>query len=67
MPDKATMFELLSKNGDYSEKLSSILIDGEEYSMMNNGLNIAVYDNDSKKFVDKVCFDTHNPDLPAIR
>ena len=67
MADKATMFELLSKNGDYTEMQSSIIIDGEECSMMNNGLNVAVYDNDSKKLVDKVCFDTHNPDLPAIR
>lgn len=42
--------------------LSSTLIDGEEYSVNNIGLNIVVYDKDLSRVVDSVCFNTTRKD-----
>ncbi len=47
--------------------VSSIVIDGEEYSMDGRGLNIVVYDNIYRKVMDSVCFDTFSPELTAVR
>ena len=39
---------------------SSIQIDGKEYSVNNRGLNFVVFDTQSGKVVDSVCFDTYS-------
>ncbi|MBR3041538.1 MAG: hypothetical protein IKH94_02565 [Eubacterium sp.] len=41
-----------------SGDISNILIDGEEYSWNNRGINIVVYDNDAETIVDDTYFDT---------
>lgn len=46
---------------------SSINIAGKEYSKNGRGLNIVVYNNDLKKVVDSVVFDTHDTALTATR
>lgn len=66
-PEKVTMtgsirggktLYTLSSAGYPSGASSSIVIDGVEYSMDCNGINLAVYDNTLMKVVDKVCFHT---------
>ncbi len=46
---------------------SSIVIDGAERSKNSRGLNIAVYNHETKKLVDAVCFDTSAQENPAVR
>lgn len=46
--------------------VSSIKIDGVEYSVNSRGLNIVVYNNESHRVIDTVCFDTCK-DLTATR
>ena len=40
---------------------SSIMIEGQEYSMNRSGLNIVVFDNDTQLVVDSVNFNTQYP------
>ncbi len=47
--------------------LSSIVIDGFENSQNSSGLNIVVYNNETKKRVDSVCFDTQEGNHSVIR
>lgn len=44
--------------GVESGDVSSIIIDGEEYSRNNEGINIVVYNHETGQVVDAVCFDT---------
>lgn len=45
----------------------SIKISGVEYAKNERGFNIVVYDNELKKVVDSVAFDTYDVNLTAIR
>ena len=47
--------------------ISSTLIDGEEYSPGNKGINIVVYDKDLGRVVDSVSFNTSKPDNKISR
>lgn len=38
--------------------VSSIIIDGKEYSINSRGINIVIYNNETNQVVDTVCFDT---------
>ncbi len=46
--------------------ISSIMIDGTEYSKQGRGLNFVVYSLSSRKVIDSVCFDVEN-EFTAIR
>ncbi len=48
----------ISSSGKDAGNLSSITIDGEEYSMNDDGINIVVYDNLLHKVIDSVNLDT---------
>ena len=50
-------------NGD----LSSIIIDGKEYSCNSRGLNIVIFDKAKNKAVDSVAFDTHVAEFTCSR
>ncbi len=52
--------------GDKCGNLSSIEINGVDYSVNERGLNIVVYDTDSRKIIDSVAFDTYKT-LDATR
>lgn len=45
----------------------SIVIDGGEQSLQGEGLNIVVYNNDKKKVLDSVCFNTSTEENTANR
>ncbi|MDE7311666.1 MAG: hypothetical protein K2N87_08650 [Eubacterium sp.] len=66
IPDGSVTYELLSDDSDNSEN-SSIILDGTEQSKNSRGLNIVVYQRDTKKVIDTVCFDTGAEGSPAIR
>lgn len=46
---------------------ASINLSGAEYSKNQRGMNIVVYDNITKMYVDSVCFDTFDVQAPALR
>lgn len=48
----------ITSNGSNRDGRSSIQVDGKEHSPNRGGLNIVVYNRDTGKFVDAVCFDT---------
>ena len=48
-------------------QLSSIKIGGEEYSKNGRGMNIVVYNHETKRIVDSVCFDIGTEGCPAVR
>lgn len=54
--DGAVTLEMISAGADYGN-ISSIVIDGIEYSQNQKGLNIVVYDNLLKKIVHSTSFD----------
>lgn len=58
--------QLLSKGFRVGD-MSSICIDGKEYSVNERGLNIAVVDVKKRKVLDSVCFDTHTKELKCYR
>lgn len=45
----------------------SIKINGTKYAVNETGLNIVVYNNELKKVIDSVCFDTSSPELTVTR
>lgn len=47
--------------------ISSVKINGNEYSKNGRGLNIVVYNNETRRIIDSVCFDTCAPELNAYR
>lgn len=59
-------YEVVSA-GNGCGNVSSIKIDGTEYSKNSRGLNLVVYNNETKQVVDAVCFDTYTKGSPAIR
>ena len=53
-------FELHMKSAGFDTgNISSIVIDGHEYSQNGRGMNIVVYDLNKKEVVDSTYFDTH--------
>lgn len=46
---------------------SSIKINQKEYSVNRRGLNIVIYDTESRKVLDSVSFDTATPEMKAYR
>jgi len=53
----------LKSTGASSESISSILINGREYSKNLPGLNFVIYDNQLKQVIDSACLDTHSGEL----
>ena len=66
LSDSSVTYEVLSAAGEGNEK-SSIFIDAEERSKNCRGLNFVVYQNDTKRVIDSVCFDTGADTNPAVR
>ncbi len=64
--DGLVMYDIVSA-GYGCGNLSSIVIDGIENSQEASGLNIVVYNNETKRRVDSVCFDTYEGKNPVIR
>lgn len=46
---------------------AEIVINGNNYSVNERGLNIALWDKDTHQIFDMVCFDTHVKNIPCIR
>ncbi len=63
--DQALSFSVVSAGHDCGN-VSSIVLNGTEYSQNKRGMNLVVYDEQTRKVVDSVCFDTHD-DLKATR
>ncbi len=53
--------------GYFVGNYSSIVIDGEEYSVNQRGINIVVYDNQARQVIDTLGFDTHAREMTVIR
>ena len=51
-----------SMKDEWGNGLASVIIDGEEYSKNQSGLNIIVYNNQTRKIVDSVWFGTYEPE-----
>lgn len=49
------------------ENCAHININGKDYSPNKRGINIVVYNYKDKQIVDKVCFDTHDINIPCYR
>ena len=47
--------------------LSSVNINGKEYSVNSRGLNIVIYNKSTQTLIDSVCFDTHVSDFTCSR
>lgn len=52
----------LSRKNEWGDGVTSIKIDGEEYTKNQSGLNVVVYNNQTRKIVDSVWFDTYEPE-----
>ena len=52
----------LSARDEWGNGLTSVQIDGEEYSKNESGLNVIVYNNQTRKIVDSVWFNTYEPE-----
>lgn len=59
-------YKIISAGNKVGNKCS-INISGKEYAMNSRGFNIVVYDNDLKKVIDSVVFDTYDTNLTAKR
>ena len=46
---------------------SSIMINGQEYSLNESGFNIVVYSNETHRILDEVAFDIAAEDQKAVR
>lgn len=57
----------LMSAGNECGNIGSIKIGGVEYSQNGRGLNIVVYNNETKQIVDSVCFDTYDSSCPITR
>lgn len=64
--DGRVMYDIAGAGGDCGN-LSSIKIENAERSRNGRGLNIVVYNHDTMKIVDSVCFDTHEEENAAVR
>lgn len=55
-------------SGGYSAgNISSILINGVEYSKNSRGMNFVIFDNKTQTVIDSVCFDTHTQEMRVTR
>lgn len=61
-----TGYSAVSAAHDYGN-ISSVQIDEKEYSVNSRGLNIVVYDPESNKVLDSVCFDTYQGSFDCTR
>lgn len=59
-------YEIVSE-GKESGNSCSIKIDGDKYAVGEKGWNIVVYNNEIKRVIDSVCFDTSKPEVTAVR
>ncbi|MCI8992672.1 MAG: hypothetical protein HFG80_08155 [Eubacterium sp.] len=57
----------ITSEGKGSGDSCTINIDGEQYAPGKNGLNFVVYNNETRKVIDSVCFDTGGPEWKATR
>lgn len=57
--DQALSFSVVSAGHDCGN-VSSIVLNGTEYSRNKRGMNLVVYDEQTRSVVDSVCFDTHD-------
>lgn len=64
--DGTVRYELLCA-GSAAGNVSSVKIDGRECGKNGRGLNIVVYNNETGKLVDSVCFDTCDAGSQAVR
>lgn len=64
--DHRTLYSIKS-GGHNANPISSVTIDGKEYSKNLRGMNFVIYDNLIMKVIDQVVFDTYRPDMPATR
>ncbi len=62
----AATYSIIS-GGMENGNISSIVIDGKEYSKNCRGLNIVVYNNEKDKVVDTVAFDTYGQKMTVTR
>ena len=53
----------IKSSGTGSESISSIVINGREYSKNLPGLNFVIYDNQLKQVIDSACLDAHSGKL----
>lgn len=57
--DIGLTYSIVSAGYDCGD-VSSIIINGNEYSQNSRGLNIVVYNNETNQIIDSVCFDTYD-------
>ncbi len=57
----------IESDGHYGKKLSSIVVDGKEWSYNRWGLNFVIIDSESGLIIDRVVFDTTTLDKVCIR
>ncbi|MBD5469556.1 MAG: hypothetical protein HDR19_00135 [Lachnospiraceae bacterium] len=60
-------YQITSAGSTCEHPSCSIQLDGTEYARAGSGLNIVVYDNLTKKVIDRVSFDTASPGLSSLR
>lgn len=73
--EEAIAYEPISHSGTVMDNrltyditgMGSIIVDEEEQSQYSDGINIVVYNNDTMKIVDSVCFKTGEEENSAIR
>ena len=58
---------MVVSNPDYAGNASEIWIGDYNFAVNERGLNIVLYDKESKQIVGSVCFDTHVTELTCIR
>lgn len=64
--DNGSMVNIISAGKITNDSQASVTIDGKEYAVNRRGMNIVVYDKETQKVVDSVCFDTYS-DLACSR
>ena len=65
--DDCRMRYLITSGGYEKGNVSSILLNGQEYSRNSRGLNFVVYSNETHRIIDEVCFDTASERLTVTR
>ena len=65
--DEGRMQYAVSSGGYDRGNVSSIVLNGQEYSENCRGLNIVVYSNETHRILDEVCFDTCSEELTVTR
>lgn len=57
----------ITSSGTFTGEESSIIIGSQEYSPNRRGMNFVIYDKSVGKVVDRVCFDTYEDTMTAVR